>query len=280
VTSVPERTSITIGYSDDSLLGRVALVQAEAAGYLRDAGFTDVRTMQLEEPLPGLLNGTLDLAILDARQAIEAHASGLPIQAVAGHRVAPLAERALPSPSADASSSPWDAPASPWVAVDLVAATTETVTTRPGTVVAFTLAYVRALQDLEMALSPIGPGASATPQASGLLPTAPAGSPGVSDPILAAAITAGTPVGADDIAAWPASLAAFAPFDGGFDDPTIGDGLGSLRNVVLDDPSALSDPRALVAEATLHAAQAALGISPDPPVVVVASPSPSASPAA
>jgi hypothetical protein len=293
VTLVPEDGILTIGYSDTSFLARLPLVLAEQQGYLRDAGFTEVRTMELDEPLPGVVNGELDLAIIDARQAADAFALGLPLHVVAGHRVAPVpsappagsaAPSGSPTPVASASSVPSSspsaslepAPSSPWVAVDVVVTSTDTLATRPGTLAAFTLAHVQALQDLRARLEGIEPAAShgASPAASPASPAAspadagPAGSPPASprfgDPILDAASAGGLVVPADVLADWPAPLAAYLPFDGGFDDPTIGDGLGSLRNLSLADPVTAPDLAAFVALSPLHAAQHTLGLAPNP----------------
>jgi hypothetical protein len=311
VSLVPEDGTLTIGYSDTAFLARLPLVLAERRGYLRDAGFTDVRTMELEEPLPGVLNGELDLAIIDARQAADAFALGLPVHAVAGYRVAPVPSttpmasgapdaspdasdtpEAVASPGAAASlvppSSPTaslpPAPSSPWVAMDVVVASADTLATRPGTVAAFTGAHVRALQDLRARLEGIEPGASpgaspgtdpgtspaasfaTTPTTSpGTGPEAsPVPSPRYGDPILDAASLGGLEVPPDVLADWPAPLAAYLPFDGGFDDPTTGDGLGSLRNLSLADPATTPDLAAFVATPTLHAAQQALGVAPNP----------------
>lgn len=274
VTLAPEDTSITIGYSDGTLLGRLPLVIAEARGYLREAGFSEVEAVEVEEPLPGLLNGDLDLAFLDARQAIEAYALGLPVRAIAGHRVGPVAERPAGCPCQVPGSSPWGA-------LDLIVTTTDTVATRPGTVAAFTLAYVRALGDLRaraLGVDPYpAPSPAMTPGAA--IPVTSPGATAVTfgDPILDAAAAAGLEVTPDVLMAWPSPLEAFRPFDGGFDDATGGDGLGSLRNLYLGDPGSMPDLGSFVAVRTLHAAQAALGLAPDPPdAAVTASTSPTA----
>jgi hypothetical protein len=292
---IPEDTAITIGSPDMSLVGRLPLVIAEARGYLRDAGFVEVRVVEVEEPLAGLLNGSLDLAILDARQAMDAHALGLPVQAVAGHRVAAVTDLPAGSPGPSAATSPEPSsgassasasplPTSPWVALDLVLATTDTVSTRPGTVAAFTMAYIRALQDLGTRFAGIGPGASPGAPASAM-PTGPASAsdPSVSpdgsgDPILDAAAAAGLEVTPELLATWPAPLGAFLPFDGGFDDPAIGDGLGSLRNLYLGDLEAVPDLPSFVATGTLHPPQQALSLAPNPPDGRAVSPSSSPAP--
>lgn len=287
VSLVPEDGSLSIGYSDATFLGRLPLVLAEARGYLGEAGFTDVRMVEAQEPLPGVLNGSLDLAILDARQAADAFALGLPVRAVAGYRVAavPAAPATSASPVASASpaaSSPM--PSSPWVALDIVVAGTDTLAMRPGTVAAFTLAHARALQDLRARSEGSGPTMSPAPSLAGA-PAASAGSSQapVGDPILEAAAQAGLDVPPDVLASWPAALAAYLPFDGGFDDPAMGDGLGSLRNLYLADPGSMPDLVSFVAPSTLHAAQQALGLSANPPGAgmgpLAASPSPSVAPA-
>jgi hypothetical protein len=278
---VPETPTVTIGYADGSLIGRIALVLADAEGYFADAGFTEVRMVPAQEPLPGLLNGDLDFAVLDARQAADANALGLPIEAIAGYRVEPSA---APAPTAAG-------PAGS-IARDLIAATSDTVTSRPGTVTAFTIAYVRALVDMHArylgaagvtpsagaSAGPIGAGPAASPGptttdhagASG----APVGPGPYNDRILDLAAGAGIAVPPDVLATWPAALAGFAPFDGGFDEPSVDDGLASLRNLFLADPGSMPDLGRFVSEATLHAAQAALGLPQNPAAGPVAQTAP------
>jgi hypothetical protein len=278
---VPETPTVTIGYADGSLIGRIALVLADAQGYFADAGFTDVRMVPVQEPLPGLLNGDLDFAVLDARQAADANALGLPIEAIAGYRVEPSA---TPAPTAAGSAGS--------VSRDLIAATSDTVTTRPGTVTAFTIAYVRALVDLHaryLGAAGATPSAGASAGSTGAGPAAspgptttvhpggsgaPAGSGPYGDPILDLASSAGIAVPSDVVASWPAPLAGFAPFDGGFDAPTADDGLASLRNLFLTDPGSMPDLGRFVSEATLHAAQDALGLPQNPAAGPVAQTAP------
>jgi hypothetical protein len=81
----------------------------------------------------------------------------------------------------------------------------------------------------------------------------------------------------DLLATWPAPLASFLPFDGGFDEPGMGDGRGSLRNLYRAEPGVMPDLGPFVATRTLHAAQQALGLAADPPIAEVVGPS--ASPA-
>lgn len=271
VTLVPEVTTVTIGVADASLMGRLPLVIAEARGYFGEAGFLEVQVIEAQEPLPGLLDGSLDLAILDARQAAGAHALGLPVHAVAGHRVVPLDQAPVGSPAPASSASPPSE--SPWASLDLVVATADTVSARPGTIAAFTMAYIRALQDLGARVRGIDPGVSPGP--------GPAASGLDGDPILQTAAAAGLEVTPELLATWPAPLGSFLPFDGGFDDPTLGDGLGSLRNRYLDDLASMPDLGSFVVTRTLHAAQQALGLAPDPPdgATAIGSPVPSPVPA-
>lgn len=233
VTLVPEDASITIGYADDSALGRLPLILAESGGYFREAGFAEVLTTQADAPLPGVLAGDLDLAIVDARQAMDARAMGLPVQAVAGHRVVPVG-----GPQPDASPWPSVEPGSPWASVEVVVATSDSVEHRPGTIAAFTVAYVRALGDLRARALGVPPSSAVAPDPSGPATSAAPSASTTGDPIRDAAVAAGVVVGPDLLDAWPAALEAYIPFDGGFDEPT-GDGLGSLRNRYLDDPNAM-----------------------------------------
>ena len=93
---------------------------------------------------------------------------------------------------------------------DLLLATPGLVANEPSTVLAFLDAYIRALQDLSAADT--ANAALATIEASDV----------VVDPEVAAQ--------------WPELLAAYAPFDGGFGDPSMDGGLGELDEYLTVDP--------------------------------------------
>lgn len=127
VTMVPELTSILVGSQAADLAAQAPLLLADARGYFTDAGFTTpVSVRVVQEPLPGLLNGQLALAILDARGVADAIAAGVPLRIVAGYQDPTLAD----------------------VTPRVVVASSDTVARYPGTVAAATAAYIRALEDL------------------------------------------------------------------------------------------------------------------------------------
>ena len=106
-----------------TVAGSLPLTAAVEGGYFTEAGFTDVRLLEVEEPLLGLLNGELDLGVLDAETAAEAVSQGVPVVALAGHVNASGAR-------------------------DVIAASADLVTQEGSTVAAFLIAYLRGLQDV------------------------------------------------------------------------------------------------------------------------------------
>ena len=137
----------------------------------------------------------------------------------------------------------------------MVVASADTLATRPGTVAAFTLAHVRALQDLRARLEGIelaaSPDASpaVSPDHGGSAGSAPS-SPRYGDPILEAASAGGLEVPADMLADWPAQLATYLPFDGGFDEGVVD---GDLEFQLGQQPDLELGPAVDLGEATLPA---------------------------
>ncbi len=242
---LPEKTSVTIGFSDTSLVGRIALELARARGYLTDAGFQDVTLMQVDAPLPGLLNGSLDFAILDTQQAASGFALGLPVRAIAGHRIsAPaLPTASFPLPSAEPGSG----------ASDLLVTTSAIIQAQPGTVTAFLAAYVRALADLRQ-LS-IAPGATQSGATTG-----PSMTP---EELLRVAADAGIPIPDALRTDLPQVLAALSP-DGGFGPLTDDGGLGALELALAGDGVVLQGPDGFLWTDGLHLVQRWLHLAEDP----------------
>jgi hypothetical protein len=245
---VPEQTSVTVGYSDTSFVGRIAMVLADTRGYFTDAGFQQVTFMYVEAPLPGLLNGSLDFAILDDSEAATGFSLGLPVRAVAGHRIGAPAKVATASAPASSPQGFTDPGADKR---DVLATTSDMIAGRPTTVTAFTAAYTRALQDLRTRLD-----AGSTSTATG--PD--------DDALFQAATGAGIDIPDSLRAAWPQPLAVLSP-DGGFGPLADDGGLGELRASVSGDPVALGALDGLLWTDGLHVAQRWLGLPENPSLV-------------
>jgi hypothetical protein len=108
--------------------GPIALAAQE--GHFADVGLSSVEVVDIEEPLLGVLQGELDFAIVDAADAADGAAQGLPLVALAGHRN-----------RADDGS----------YGGDVLAVSADFLEQQPATVAAFLSAYVRALQELGVA---------------------------------------------------------------------------------------------------------------------------------
>ena len=122
----PSSTRITVGLPAATLVGS-PIEQAQSKGYFKKAGFKKVTVEDIEEPLLGVLQGDLDIAVLDTADALDGASQGLPLVAIAGHRnYDPVGE----------------------YGGDVVAVSQDFLDTQPATVTAFLTAYVRALQDL------------------------------------------------------------------------------------------------------------------------------------
>jgi ABC-type nitrate/sulfonate/bicarbonate transport system substrate-binding protein len=131
---------------------------------------------------------------------------------------------------------------------DLLLATPGLVADEPSTIGAFLDAYIRALQDL-----------SAADTANAALATLQAG---------------GVAIDPDVAARWPELVAAYAPFDGGFGDPSIDGGLGELDEFLTVDQDNPADLDALIAQAPLNLAQSQLDILSNPESPFMSAPTP------
>jgi ABC-type nitrate/sulfonate/bicarbonate transport system substrate-binding protein len=125
----PEVTEVTVGMpASTGDAGPIALAAQE--GHFADVGLSSVEVVDIEEPLLGVLQGELDFAIVDAADAADGAAQGLPLVALAGHRN-----------RADDGS----------YGGDVLAVSADFLEQQPATVAAFLSAYVRALQELGVA---------------------------------------------------------------------------------------------------------------------------------
>jgi ABC-type nitrate/sulfonate/bicarbonate transport system substrate-binding protein len=122
----PGVTKITVGLPA-AAGGSDPISRASEAGYLEDAGFTEIEVMDVEQPLLGVLQGELDFAVIDAVDAADGAAQGLPLVALAGHR----------NQAADGT-----------YGGDVLAVSADLLEQESSTVAAFLAAYVRALQDI------------------------------------------------------------------------------------------------------------------------------------
>jgi ABC-type nitrate/sulfonate/bicarbonate transport system substrate-binding protein len=129
----PGITDLRIGLPPTEA-GSPPITAAIDGGFFDDAGFTSVELLDVQEPLLGLLNGELELGIVDAETAAEGVAQGLPLVAIAGHLNA-AGER------------------------DVVAASADLVEQEGSTVAAFLIAYIQGLQAI-----------AAAPDAAGFAP--------------------------------------------------------------------------------------------------------------
>lgn len=82
----PEKPSVTFGYRLPSLNSIAPLLVAQDRGYWQECGLEGVELIQTEETTPGLVSGSLDLALVESVDAGQAQVDGLPIQLVAGYR--------------------------------------------------------------------------------------------------------------------------------------------------------------------------------------------------
>ena len=128
VPPVPGTSRLTIGYRDRGIRGRLPLIVAQARGYFTQAGFELVELVLVEEPLPGVLGGQLDIGVVDTVDAANGVAQGLPLQAIAGYHNYRNGGAAYGG--------------------DVLTAASDLVATDPGTITAFLSAYARALQDI------------------------------------------------------------------------------------------------------------------------------------
>jgi hypothetical protein len=120
----PARTQISVGLGADDGTSPVSV--ALQAGYFEAAGFESVELVEVEEPILGVLTGELDFGILDALQAADGTAQGLPLRALAGHR-----NDDVGSPGRN-----------------LLVASADLVEGDASTAASFLMAYIRGLRDL------------------------------------------------------------------------------------------------------------------------------------
>jgi ABC-type nitrate/sulfonate/bicarbonate transport system substrate-binding protein len=215
IAPVAARTSLRIAFREPGAGGQAPLLLAREAGYLADAGITDVTIVQIADAIDLLVAGELDLAVVDARRAWEAWQAEPRLQALAGFR-----NYAGPDGTYGG---------------DLILAAPGLADAEPGTLIAFLVAYIRALQDLGDPDSL----AAAAATLDALDPPLDAGAP-----------------------EWTADVDAFAPFDGGFGSVEDEGALGELAEWLADagEASPVPDPDPLLAEHLLTIAQAVLGL--------------------
>jgi hypothetical protein len=130
----PESAEIIVGMAATD--GAVSPISTAADdGFFKKAGFDTVEVMDVEQPLLGVLQGDLDFAVVDAADAADGAAQGLPLVALAGHR----------NYAADGT-----------YGGDMLVTSAETLEFSPATTARFVVAYVGALRELtgEAALAP------------------------------------------------------------------------------------------------------------------------------
>jgi ABC-type nitrate/sulfonate/bicarbonate transport system substrate-binding protein len=144
----PGITDLTIGMAAQGGADS-PIAAALDAGYFEQAGFESVEVLDVEQPLLGVLQGELDFGVLDASEAADGSAQGLPLVALAGHR----------NYTSDGT-----------YGGDLVVASSDVLGDEGSTVSAFLVAYVRALRDLttETSLAPHDGGFGERSQSGGL----------------------------------------------------------------------------------------------------------------
>jgi ABC-type nitrate/sulfonate/bicarbonate transport system substrate-binding protein len=129
LAGAPLSSSITVASPPRALAGgpvQTALLEK----YFESAGLSDVNLEAVEEPLLGLLQGGLDIAVLDAVDAADGYAQGLPLAVVAAHR------------NYDESGD---------FGGDVIAVSEDFLNGEPSTVESFLTAYMRAMMDFEKA---------------------------------------------------------------------------------------------------------------------------------
>jgi ABC-type nitrate/sulfonate/bicarbonate transport system substrate-binding protein len=228
----PELTSIAVGVRSADLEAQAPLLWARQRGYFTEAGFDDVAIQEATDPAAALAAGEVLLAVFDTLEAANVVAGGEPLQAVAGHHNF--------------------APDGATYGGDLLAGRSEVIAGNPNTVRAFTVAWIRALQDLR--------------------------DPANGEELFAAAEAAGLTVSGETRSAWPTSLGQFAPFDGGFGAADLGGGLEELQTYLTENGAPIPDLATFIAWAALNGAQSDLGLplNPDPAAAGVTVPSPAA----
>jgi ABC-type nitrate/sulfonate/bicarbonate transport system substrate-binding protein len=227
--ALPEQLAIAVGVRSADLESQAPLLWARQRGYFSQAGFADVALQEAGDALPALTGGELHLGVVDLVAAANAVAGGQAVQAIAGYRNYAGEGGAYGG--------------------DVIAATSEFVAQNPNTARAFTLAYIRALRDLQ--------------------------DPATAEELFATAEAAGLTVSEEARAAWTASLSGFAPFDGGFGDGANGGGLAELATYLTDSGVAVPDGTTFISWASLNGAQADLGLPANPDAAAAGIPLPS-----
>ena len=129
MTLVPELSVITVGTADPSLVGAAPIMLAIDRGYVQDAGFASAAVMVVEEPLPGLMNGQLTMAILGTHEVADALSAGLDLRIVAAYQ--DLTDPVVTQQR-------------------LLVTAAETLARYPGTVAAATVAHIRARHQADL----------------------------------------------------------------------------------------------------------------------------------
>ena len=101
------------------------VVVADDAGLFAEAGFEFVELLDVEQPLPGVLSGQIDFAVIDAVDAADGVAQGLPLRVIAGH--------ANYSPDGEYGG-------------DVIVVSTDLLENEPSTAAAFLIAYLQGLE--------------------------------------------------------------------------------------------------------------------------------------
>jgi ABC-type nitrate/sulfonate/bicarbonate transport system substrate-binding protein len=122
---VAGKPSIVVGYRTPDLAGRAPFLLAQDR-YLGDLGITNVRMDEVEQAIPGVVNGQYDFAVVDAADAASGVAQGLPIRVIAGYRLH------------DGGS----------YTGDVIIANTDLLASDPQTVQAFLRGYLRSVRDI------------------------------------------------------------------------------------------------------------------------------------
>jgi ABC-type nitrate/sulfonate/bicarbonate transport system substrate-binding protein len=80
-----ERSSLRIGFREPDLSGRAPLLLAQRLGLFEQAGFDRVDLSEATDGISGLLNDSLDIAVVSLKDAADAITAGSPITILAGY---------------------------------------------------------------------------------------------------------------------------------------------------------------------------------------------------
>jgi len=81
-----ERTSLAVGYRETDLAGRAPLLMAQERGLFTEEGLDRVDLVAAPDGLSGLLDGSLDVAIVPLAEAIDAIVDGQPVVMLAAYQ--------------------------------------------------------------------------------------------------------------------------------------------------------------------------------------------------